>query len=126
MTKARDIMTEDVKYINEDAYISEVVERMKSEKVSSFIVERKDPNDAYGIITRKDIINKVIKIGRPLAHTKVKEIATKPLLVASPGLDIKYVVNLMSMANIRRAPIFDGEKIVGIVSNSDIIASLEY
>ena len=126
MTKARDIMTKDVKYIKEDAYITEVVKRMKEEKVSSFIVERKDPDDAYGIITRKDIINKVIRIGRPLAHTKVKEIATKPLLLASPGLDIKYVVNLMAMANIRRAPIFDGETIVGIVSNSDIIASLEY
>jgi len=119
-------MTKDVKYIKEDAYISEVVKRMKEEKVSSFIVERKDPDDAYGIITRKDIINQVIRIGRPLAHTKVKEIATKPLLFASPGLDIKYVVNLMAMANIRRAPIFDGETIVGIVSNSDIIASLEY
>lgn len=126
MTKARDIMTTDVKYINEDAYISEVVDRMKEEKVSSFIVEKKDPNDAYGIITRKDIITKVIKIGRPLAHTKVKEVTTKPLIVVSPGLDIKYVVNLMAMANIRRAPVFDGEKIVGIVSNSDIIASLEY
>ena len=125
MTKARDIMTKDVKYIQEDAYISEVVKRMKEENVSSFIVERKDNDDAYGIITRKDIISKVVKTGRSPAHTKVKEIATKPLLVASPGLDIKYVVNLMVMANIRRAPVFDGKTIIGIVSNSDIIANLE-
>ena len=59
MTKARDIMTKDVKYIQEDVYISEIVERMKEERVSSFIVERKDQDDAYGIITRKDIINRV-------------------------------------------------------------------
>ena len=125
MTKARDIMTKDVKYIKEDVYISEVVKKMKAERVSSFIVERKDHDDAYGIITRKDIINRVIKTGRPLAHTKVKEVATKPLLLISPGLAIKYVVHLMAMANIRRAPVFDGKKIIGIVSNSDIIANLE-
>ncbi len=124
MTKAKDIMTKDVKYISEDTYIIDVVKKMKDERISSFIVEKKDQDDAYGIITRKDIITKVIKTGRPLAHTKVKEIATKPLLFASPGLDIKYVVNLMAMANIRRAPVFDGEKIVGIVSNSDIIFNL--
>lgn len=125
MTKAQDIMTKDVKYIQEDAYINEVIKKMKEEGVSSFIVERKDRDDAYGIITHKDIITKVIKTGRPLAHTKVKEIVTKPLMFASPGLDLKYVVHLMAMANIRRAPVFDGERIVGIISHSDIIASLE-
>ena len=125
MIKARDIMTKDVKYIHEDAYINEVVKKMKNDSVSSFIVEKKDNDDAYGIITRKDIINKVIKTGRSPAHTKVKEIATKPLLLVSPGLGIKYVVHLMAMANIRRAPVFDGNTIIGIVSNSDIIANLE-
>jgi len=125
MTKARDIMTKDVKYIQEDVYISEVVERMKEERVTSFIVERKDQDDAYGIITRKDIINKVIKTGRPLTHTKVKEVATKPLVLISPGLTVKYVVHIMARVNIRRVPVFDGKTIVGIVSNSDIIANIK-
>ena len=125
MTKARDIMTKEVKYIKADMYINEVVMKMKAEGVSSFIVEREDQDDAYGIITHKDIITKVIKTGRPLAHTKVEEIVTKPLLLISPGLSIKNVVHLMAMANIRRAPVFDGEKIVGIVSHSDIIANLQ-
>ncbi|NQT69936.1 MAG: CBS domain-containing protein [Desulfobacteraceae bacterium] len=125
MTKARDIMTKEVKYIKQDAYINEVVMKMKEEGVSSFVVEREGQDDAYGIITHKDIITKVIKTGRSLAHTKVEEIVTKPLLLVSPGLGIKHVVHLMAMANIRRAPVFDGEKIVGIISHSDIIANLQ-
>jgi signal-transduction protein with cAMP-binding, CBS, and nucleotidyltransferase domain len=117
-------MTKDVRYIQEDAYINEVVKKMKEEGISSLIVERKGHDDAYGIITHKDIITRVIKIGRPPAHTTVKEVATKPLLFVSPGLTIKNVVHLMAMANIRRAPVFDGNEIVGIVSHSDIIASM--
>jgi len=124
MTKARDLMTKDVKYIKEDATIKETLIRMEEEGVSSFIVDRKDHDDAYGIITRKDMVTKVVETGRDLEYTKVKEIMTKPLLMVSPGLDIKYVVRLMKMANIRRAPVFDGKEIVGILSNTDIINAL--
>ena len=124
MTKAKDLMTKDVKYIQEDTTIKEMLIRMKEEGVSSFIVDRKDHDDAYGIVTRKDIVTKVIETGRPLKYTKVKEILTKPLLMVSVGLDIKYVVRLMEMANIRRAPVFDGKEIVGILSNTDIINAL--
>jgi CBS domain-containing protein len=124
MMKARDVMSNEVKYIREDATIKEGLIRMKEEKVSSFIVERKDHDDAYGIITRKDIITKVVEAGRDPEYTKVKDIMTKPLLMISPGLGIKYVARFMKMANIRRAPVFDGEKIVGIVSNTDIVNAL--
>jgi signal-transduction protein with cAMP-binding, CBS, and nucleotidyltransferase domain len=124
MTKAKDLMTKDVKYIQGDATIKETLIRMKVEGVSSFIVERKDHDDAYGIVTRKDIVTKVVETGRDLDYTKVKEIITKPLLMVSPGLGIKYVVRLMQMANIRRAPVFDGKEIVGILSNTDIINAL--
>ncbi len=97
---------------------------MNKEGASSFIVERKDHDDAYGIISRKDIVTKVVETGRDLEYTKVKEIMTKPLLMVSPGLDVRYVVRLMKMANIRRAPVFDGKEIVGILSNTDIIEAL--
>jgi len=124
MTKARDLMTKEVKYIQEEATIKETLISMKGEKVSSFIVERRDHDDAFGIITRKDIVTKVVEAGRDLEYTKVKDIMTKPLLMISPGLEIKYVARFMKMANIRRAPVFDGEKIVGIVSNTDILNTL--
>ena len=44
--------------------------------------------------------------------------------MVSPGLDIKSVVGHMKMANIRRAPVFDGKEIMGIISNTDIINAL--
>jgi CBS domain-containing protein len=124
MIKAKDLMTKDVKYIQEDVTIRETLNRMKKEGVSCFIVERKDHDDAYGIITRKDIVTKVVRSGRDVEYTRVKEILTKPLLMVSPGLEIKHVLALMQMANVRRAPVFDGKEIVGIISNTDIINSL--
>ena len=124
MTKAKDLMNTQVKYIKGEATIKQAAARMKAEKISGFIVERNDHDDAYGIITRKDIITKVVETGRDLAYTRVKDIMTKPLLMISPGLNIENVARLMKMANIRRAPVFDGEKIVGIISNTDIINAL--
>jgi CBS domain-containing protein len=124
MTKARDLMAKEVKYIQRETTIKETLIRMRNEKVSSFIVDRENHDDAFGIITRKDIVTKVVEAGRDLEYTKVKEIMTKPLLMISPGMDMKYVARFMKMANIRRAPVFDGEKIVGIVSNTDILNAL--
>lgn len=46
MTKARDLMTKEVKYIKEDSTIKETLIRMNDEKISSFIVDRKNHDDA--------------------------------------------------------------------------------
>ena len=124
MIKARDLMAKEVKYIQGETTIKETLIRMRNERVSSFIVDRENHDDAFGIVTRKDIVTKVVEAGKDLEYTKVKEIMTKPLLMISPGLDIKYVARFMKMANIRRAPVFDGEKITGIVSNTDILNAL--
>ena len=124
MPKAKDLMNKKVRYIDEDSTIKEVITRMREERVSAFIVDRKDHDDAYGIITRKDIVTQIVVTGRDPEYTKVREIMTKPLLMINPGLDIKYVARFMKMANIRRAPVFDGKEIVGILSNTDIINAL--
>ena len=55
---------------------------------------------------------------------KARDLMSTPLLMVSPGLDSRYVVRLMKMANIRRTPVFDGKEIVGILSNTDIIEAL--
>jgi len=54
----------------------------------------------------------------------VHEIMTKPLITVSPGLSVKYCARLFAKTGIRRAPVFDGKKIVGILSNSDIFKTV--
>jgi CBS domain-containing protein len=115
----------DVEFIEGSGTVADAVRQMKLKKVSSLIVNRRGIEDAWGIVTRKDIVNKVVDPGRDPSGVKVHEIMSKPLVMVSPGLYLKYCARLMHMAGIRRAPVFDGKEIVGILSNTDIFNALE-
>lgn len=123
--KAADIMTKDVKTISGNATVADAVAKMKAEKVSSLVVERRSQEDAWGILTRKDVVSKVWALGNKLCDVKVHEIMTKPLVMVSPGLAIEYCARLMAMTGVRRCPVFDGKEIIGILSTTDIFNAAE-
>lgn len=121
--KAQDLMHKGVETIDGEATVARALKAMREKKVSSLIVNRRDADDAWGIVTKKDIVTKVIDHGparRNLSTTKVHEIMSKPLVTVSPGLAIKYCIRAMAKAGVTRAPVFDGREIVGILSFSDI------
>lgn len=118
--KAQDVMTKAVVFVEGSATVADAIKLMRQKKVSSLIVEHRSQEDAYGIVTRKDVVNKVVDPGKNPAKVKVFEIMTKPLIMVSPGLALKYCARLMNQAGIRRAPVFDGKKIIGMLSNTDI------
>ncbi|MBI5789319.1 MAG: CBS domain-containing protein [Candidatus Schekmanbacteria bacterium] len=119
--KAVDIMTSDVVMISESNNIADAIKKMEKTKVSSLIVESISADDTYGIVTRRDVVNKVIASGLDPASVNVAEIMTKPIMTVSPNLSLKHIANLMVRTGVRRVPVFDGHKILGIVSNSDIL-----
>jgi CBS domain-containing protein len=118
--KSRDIMTKKVVMVEEEASVAEAVTLMNEKKVSSLIVNRLNEDDSYGIITRRDVVNKVVAEGLDPQKLRVNHIMTKPLLTISPNLSIKHVARLMLYTGVRRMPVSDGHQIIGIVSNSDI------
>ncbi len=118
--KSRDLMTKKVVVVEEEVAVAEAVTTMTKNNVSSLIVNRLNEEDAYGIITRRDVVNKVVAQGLDPQEVKVSDIMTKPLLTISPNLYIKHVARLMVHTGVRRMPVFDGHQIIGIVSNSDI------
>lgn len=125
IVKAGDVMTKNVIYIDGSETVAEAVKLMKAKKVSALIVKARNADDAFGIITRKDVVNKIVNPGKDQKKVLVHEIMTKPLITVSPGLAVKYCARLFAATRIRRAPVFDGKKIVGVLSNSDILKSIE-
>ena len=93
--------------------------------VSSLVVNRRGHEDAWGIVTRKDIVSKVVDPGKDPKGVRVHEIMSKPLITVSPGLALKYCARLFHRSGVRRAPVFDGRDIVGIISNTDIFNAIE-
>lgn len=128
--KAQDLMHKGVETIDGSATVAQALKKMREKNVSSLIVNRREPTDAWGIVTKKDIVTKVIDPGpkrQNFSETKVNEIMNKPLLTVSPGLAIKYCIRLMAKARVTRAPVFDGKQLIGILSFTDVFnnAALE-
>jgi CBS domain-containing protein len=122
--KVSDVMHKNVATIDGSASVTEAVTLMRKKRVSSLLVNRRTHDDAWGMLVRKDVVSKVIDPGKDPDKVKVFEIMTKPVVMVSPGLALKYCARLMNGAGIRRAPVFDGKNVVGIISNSDIFNAL--
>lgn len=120
----RDIMVRDVATIDGIATVREALQRMRELRIKSLVVNRRHADDAYGIITLYDIVNKVITHNRPLDMTNVYEVMNKPLITVSQGLQVKYAARLMSQFDVKRAVIIEHGELAGIVSMQDIVYSI--
>jgi len=123
--RAGDVMTKNVVSIDGTATVADAVRLMREESVSSLFVNRRGIEDAWGIVTRKDVVCRVVDPGKDPSEVKVFEIMSKPLITVSPGLALKYCARLFNSTGIRRAPVFDGKEIIGILSNTDIFNSIQ-
>ena len=122
--KVRDIMVRDVATVDGIATVREALQQMRDRHIKSLVVNRRHPDDAYGIITLYDIVNKVVTQGRRLEMTNVYEVMNKPLITVSQGLAVKYAARLMSQFDVKRAVIIEHGELIGIVSMQDIVYSM--
>jgi len=121
MARARDIMATDVVMVDGSATAAEAVELMKAKQVRALIVDRRSDDDAYGIVTQRDVVYRVVAEGQDPRTVRVYEIMSKPLVVVNPDLDVKYVARLMAQRGLSRAPLLAEQKLQGVVSISDIV-----
>jgi CBS domain-containing protein len=100
----------------------EAAKRMSEKGISSlFVVKDGDP---VGIVTERDFIKKVCAKEIPIADVKVSEIMSKILTTADPETPIEVAVQRMVNHKIRRLPIIEGGKIVGIITVTDLAKHL--
>lgn len=116
-----EVMTRGVITIERDASAAEALKKMMDRRVTSLLVERGGTLDDYGIITRKDLLDKVVAAGGNPYDVKVKEIMSEPLLNINSNIRVENVARLMAKTGIRRFPVLDNGQVIGLVSNSDII-----
>ena len=119
-TLVSELMTREVKFIRNDISLLDAIWKMKEFHVSSLVVESSDKADGFGIITQKDIINKLIDAQPGEQHTLVGDIMTRPAVTVPPSMNVLSSVKLMKRLNIRRVPVTAGSEVIGILSNTDI------
>ena len=125
MLKASDIMTTEVATIQGSATVADAVKLMKFKQLRALIVDTRSSQDAYGILTHTDVVNKVVAYGTDPAKVRVYEIMTKPCIVVNPDLGVEYVARLFANQGIRIAPVIQGN-LLGIISDSDILCKGDF
>ncbi len=116
--KIKDIMTENVAYTNPDATIVEAAQLMQKHNVGSIPVC--DENGVKGIITDRDIVVRNVAHGTDPRTLKVRDVMTSQVRAATPDMDAEEVSMMMAENQVRRIPVVDDNKLVGIVALGDI------
>jgi len=122
--KVREMMNSKVRFIDKNTSIIAAGKQMLDERVSSFIIKPDNELDAYGIITRKDVVEALVTTDMVETSILVKDVMTKPTLTIEPELSIYICHQMMLMVGVRRLPVVEGRKLVGIISNSDILKNI--
>ncbi|MEM2386718.1 MAG: CBS domain-containing protein, partial [Candidatus Bathyarchaeia archaeon] len=116
--KVEDVMVREVITIDENATVKEAAEVMNKFEIGCLIAVRK--GKAVGIITERDLLKRVVAEAKDVNKTRVKDIMSSPLVVVEPNLDIEEAVKLMFQMKIKKLPVVEGKRLVGLVSLTDI------
>ena len=118
----RDIMTKQIVMIDHDKSALEAAMIMAEKGISSvFVVRNGDP---VGIVSERDFIKKICAKELPIAQVKIGDIMSKILTTADPEMPIEVAVQRMVNHNIRRLPIMEDGKLVGIITVTDLARHL--
>ena len=115
----RDIMSKDVKVVNNTTTVQEVVATMtKYDKDAILIVQSGKPT---GIITVKDVLVRAVEHGMPLNSIIARMIYTNPLVTIDENTTVEEAAKLMKHWRIKHLPVTQNEKLVGMINDRDII-----
>lgn len=112
--KARNSIT-----ISPDANVVDALKLMAEKNIGSIIVMQGE--EYHGIVTERDYSRKVVLKGKNSSATKVSEIMSTDLPAAKLSDSIDYCMEMMTSKNIRYMPVFENNKLAGIVSMSDVV-----
>jgi CBS domain-containing protein len=100
------------------ASVVDAAKVMAQEDVGSIpIVES---NRLVGVVTDRDIVIRVVAEGRDPQSVTVGDVASRDLVTVSPDDDLDRALQLMAENQVRRLPIVEGDKLVGIVAQRDV------
>lgn len=122
--KVKDIMTKSVAYINPASTVVEAAQLMQKHNVGSIPVC--DQSGVIGIVTDRDIVVRNVAHGNSPQSTKVQDVMTSSVNTVTPDMDIRDVSKMMAGSQIRRVPVVENNRLVGIVALGDVATGAKY
>jgi CBS domain-containing protein len=124
--KARDIMTGDPECIGENDSVLDAAKRLADLDVGAMPICGEDDR-LKGMLTDRDIVVKVLAQGKDPASVKAGELGVGDGKTVTIGADdsIEEALRTMTEHKVRRLPVIDGKRLVGIISQADVATNLD-
>jgi CBS domain-containing protein len=121
---ARDIMHPGAECINENDTVAAAAQRMRELGVGSMPICGADDR-LHGILTDRDIVIKCIAEGRDPTQVRAGELAQGTLFWVDATADVGEVLNQMEDHKVKRLPVIENHRLVGIISEADLARNLD-
>lgn len=121
--KLEEIMVKDIVTVKADASVKKAVELMNKHEIGCLIVVNE--GKPVGIVTERDMLKRIIHEPREPEKTKVTEIMSKPLITVTPKISAGDAAKLMLERKIKKLPVIENGRLVGLVTLTDLVRSPE-
>jgi CBS domain-containing protein len=123
MTSVREIMTGDVTCVSETDTVTDAAAKLRDLEVGALPICGED-DKLHGMITDRDIAVQIVAEGKDPASTKVSQLAQGEVVTIGADDSLEELMRTMSQKAVRRVPVIDGHRLVGIVSQADVARNL--
>jgi CBS domain-containing protein len=117
-TWVKQIMNNFVVSVDSSVTATDAAKMMEDTGVGSIVVL--DNNLPVGIVTDRDFAIKIAAHSYPI-DTPVRRIMSSPLISIDPNSDLWVASDLMSTRNVKKLPVIDDDKVVGMLTSSDLV-----
>ena len=121
IVRVRDVMKTELDIVDGMVTVTEALKSMKYPDTRTLIVDKRYDDDEYGIVNFRDMAKKVLARDHSPNRVNIYEIMSKPVVSVHPDMDIRYCTRLFDRFGLSRAPVLENQKIIGLVSYTDIV-----
>jgi CBS domain-containing protein len=123
MTTARDIMTPGAECVGAEETALDAARKMADLKVGALPICGTD-NKLKGVLTDRDIVVRVLGVGKDPGATKAGELAQGEAVTIGADDGVEEIMATMTEHKVRRLPVIDGHDLVGMVAQADVARAL--
>jgi CBS domain-containing protein len=117
----KEVMKKDIITTSSEKSVLEAAKVMTANNIGSLVVVN---DHLEGIVTERDILNKVVSQGKAPGDVKVADIMSPRVITIAPDRDMEEACDLMARYRIKRLPVVFGDEVVGIITSTDVVAIL--
>ncbi len=114
-----DVMVKNVLTVNPNTTAKEAAELMKKHEIGCLVVTKE--TKPVGIVTERDMLNRVLIELRNPTRTKIEEIMSTPLTVVQTHTDIRDAAEIMLKRKIKKLPVVENGYLAGLVTLTDLV-----